>query len=254
VAPLLPWIEYCYNTSFQSSLRTSPFRVVYGRDPPTVRSYSLGEARLPAVDAQLQDRDEFLAEVREWLEQAQQQHKAFYNRKHRQLDFVVGEWAWLRLLHSPIVSLDVKGRGKLGPKFFRPFQVTEKIGDVAYKLQLSAGARLHDVFHVGLLKKFHGEAPSTPGTLPLIRHSRACPTPATVLRRRLAQGQSELLVQWIGLAAADASWVPKDDFPKLCSNFKLEDELVQQEGRDVMVGLQYHRRNNAAGNKGATPA
>jgi hypothetical protein len=162
------------------------------------------------VDAQLQDRDEFLAEVREWLEQAQQQHKAFYDRKHRQLNFVVGEWAWLRLLHRPIVSLDVKGRGKLGPKFFRPpFQVTEKIGDVAYKLQLSAGARLHDVFHVGLLKKFHGEAPYTPGTLPLIRHSRACPT---VLRRRLARGQSELLVQWIGLAAADASWVPKPDF------------------------------------------
>jgi hypothetical protein len=45
------------------------------------------------VDAQLQDRDEFLAEVRERLEQAHQQHKAFYDRKHRQLNLVVGEWA-----------------------------------------------------------------------------------------------------------------------------------------------------------------
>jgi hypothetical protein len=51
----LPWAEYCYNTSFQLSIRTSPFHVVYGRDPPTVRSYSPGEARLPAVDAQLRD-------------------------------------------------------------------------------------------------------------------------------------------------------------------------------------------------------
>jgi hypothetical protein len=73
------------------------------------------------VDTQLQDRDEFLAEVREWLEQAQQQKKAFYNRKHRQLNSVVGEWAWFRLLHRPIASLNVKGCGKLGPKFFRPF-------------------------------------------------------------------------------------------------------------------------------------
>jgi hypothetical protein len=73
----LPRAEYCYNTSFQSSIQTSSFRVVYGRDPPTVRSYSPGEARLAAVDAQLWDLDEFLAEVREWLEQAQQQHKAF---------------------------------------------------------------------------------------------------------------------------------------------------------------------------------
>jgi hypothetical protein len=73
----LPWAEYCYNTSFESSIRTSPFHVVYGCDPPTVRLYSPGEARLTAVDAQLRDRDEFLAEVRERLEQAQQQHKAF---------------------------------------------------------------------------------------------------------------------------------------------------------------------------------
>jgi hypothetical protein len=47
----LPWVEYCYNTSFQSSLRTSPFHVIYGRDPLTIRSYSPREAHLPAVDA-----------------------------------------------------------------------------------------------------------------------------------------------------------------------------------------------------------
>jgi hypothetical protein len=30
----LPWAEFCYNSTYQSSLRTSPFRVVFGRDPP----------------------------------------------------------------------------------------------------------------------------------------------------------------------------------------------------------------------------
>jgi hypothetical protein len=56
----------------QSSIRTSPFRVVYGREPSSIHSYTPSEARIPAVQAQLQDRDEFLMEVRERLEQAQQ--------------------------------------------------------------------------------------------------------------------------------------------------------------------------------------
>jgi hypothetical protein len=151
----------------------------------------------------------------------------FYDCKHRQLDYVVGEWAWLCLLHHSIASLDIKGHGKLEPKFFGQFQVTEKIGDVAYMLQLPTGARLHDVFHVSFLKKFHGEAPATPGTLPPIHHDCACPTPTTVMRRRLARGQPKLLVQWVGLLTADASWVPEANFHKLYPDFKLENELVQ---------------------------
>jgi hypothetical protein len=36
--------------------------------------------------------------------------------------------------------------------------------------------------------------------------------------------------------------MPLDEFQKLYPTIKLEDKLVQQEGRDVMVGLQYRRR------------
>jgi hypothetical protein len=51
----LSWAEYCYNSSFQSALKCSPFRVVYSREPPTLLSYQPGTTRVAAVDMQLQE-------------------------------------------------------------------------------------------------------------------------------------------------------------------------------------------------------
>jgi len=191
----------------------------------------------------MKDIDEFLSEVRDRLEQAQQQHKAAYDRYHRELQFSPGDWVWLRLLHRPVASLQVTGRGKLGPKFFGPFQIVERIGDVAYKLALPAGAHIHDVFHVGLLKKFYGEPPSQTPPLPLVQHGRVVVEPEAVIRGRLARGRREVLVRWKGAPAAKTSWVALDDFREQFPHFQLEDELLLQGGRDVMWGLGYSRRS-----------
>jgi hypothetical protein len=126
----LPWVEFCYNSSYQASIRTSPFRVVYSRDPPSLRTYTAGEAKLPAVQTQLQERDEFLAEIRGRLEQAQQHYKLCYDHHRRDVQFAVGDWVWLCLLHRPLTSLNNTNRSKLGPKFYGPFQILERIGDV----------------------------------------------------------------------------------------------------------------------------
>jgi hypothetical protein len=70
----LPWAEFCYNSAYQSSLHTSPLWVVFGRDPPphpSVCSYEPGTTRVPAVAQQLAERDEFLTEIRDRLEQPQ---------------------------------------------------------------------------------------------------------------------------------------------------------------------------------------
>ena len=67
----LPWAEFCFNTSYQSALRATPFEVVYGWPPPALMTYTPGAARVAAVDRQLRDRDVFQAEIREHLILAQ---------------------------------------------------------------------------------------------------------------------------------------------------------------------------------------
>jgi hypothetical protein len=212
------------------------------RPPPPKCAHTPGEARLPSVHTQLLERDEFIMEIRSRLLQAQQHYKMHYDRKHRPLEFEAGQWVWLRLLHRPMASLDVHGRGKLGPKFYGSFQVEERIGEVAYKLKLPEGGKLHNVFHVGLLKKFNGDPLVRPASLPPTRHGWACPEPAKAVKSRLAHGRQEVLIRWKGQVPADASWVDLEEFRYLYPAFQLTDELILQGGRDVMLGVHYNRR------------
>lgn len=67
----LPWAEYCYHTSFHTALQTTPFKVVYGRDPPRLLSYVAGSSLVEAIDNALLDHDSCLRDIRSKLQQAQ---------------------------------------------------------------------------------------------------------------------------------------------------------------------------------------
>jgi hypothetical protein len=176
-----------------------------------------------------------------------------HDKTHRVVEFVVGDWVLLRLHHRAAATITDRAHAKLAPKFYGPFKILERIGTVAYRLQLPAKARIHDVFHVVFLKKFEGPPPAATPHLPPINHGRALPVPARVLHARPTATSWELLVSWECLASADASWEPLEDFKERYLKFKLEDELFSQAGgsvTDSMFGKQFRRRTK----KQQTPA
>jgi hypothetical protein len=52
----------------------------------------------------LREQDLFLVEVRDRLLQAQEHARRFYDGTHCDMEFKVGDWVWLRLLHQQTVT------------------------------------------------------------------------------------------------------------------------------------------------------
>ena len=113
---------------------------------------------------------------------------------------------------------------KLSPRFYGPYQIVERIGGVAYCLDLPSTSLLHPVFHVSILKKKLGARNMLVTTIPpLTVRGGPQAEPEEILQRRLKKKNgrtvSELLVKWKGLEIDDSSWVEfhklQKDFPDL---------------------------------------
>ncbi|KAL4289567.1 hypothetical protein GQ457_14G014840 [Hibiscus cannabinus] len=91
----LAWAEYWYNTAYHTSAGMTPFRALYGRDPPTVLTYLEGSSRNTHLDQQLLERDELLRVLKGNLLQAQQRMKLQADKHHRELTLEEGSWAFV---------------------------------------------------------------------------------------------------------------------------------------------------------------
>lgn len=96
-AKWLHWAEYSYNTSPHTATKMSPFKAVYGRDPPSLLRITKGETPVGSLDELLQERDAILDDLRYNLVRAQQVMKTAADGKRRDDSFEVDDWVFLKL-------------------------------------------------------------------------------------------------------------------------------------------------------------
>ncbi|GJU13390.1 putative reverse transcriptase domain-containing protein [Tanacetum coccineum] len=151
--------------SLQNALVTMPalrlrasvidFEKGWGKHLPLI-TYLLGRSG----DVQLtgpkiiHETTEKIVQIRQRLQAARDWQKSYANVRRKPLEFQVGYRVMLKV--SPRKGIIRFGkRGKLNPQYIGPFKILERIGPVAYKLELLEElSNVHNTFHVPNLKKY----------------------------------------------------------------------------------------------------
>jgi hypothetical protein len=214
----LPYAEFSYNNSYQASLKMAPFEALYGRKCRTPLYWSqTGESQLFGTDI-IKEAKRQVQIIRENLRVAQSKQKSYADGKRRDVSFQEGDYVYLKV--SPIIGLrKFKVKGKLSPRYIGPFQILQRVGEVAYRLELPAQlADVHDVFHISQSKrglKPHDKEPLPMDGLDVKEDLTITERPIKILDRltRVTRNRTCTMckVQWSNHAEEEATWEREEE-------------------------------------------
>ncbi|GJV65482.1 putative reverse transcriptase domain-containing protein [Tanacetum coccineum] len=155
----LPLAEFSYNNSYHASIKATPYEALYGRKCQSPVCWAeVGEAQLTGPEL-IQETTEKIVLIKQRIQAAQDRQKSYADLKRKPMEFEVGDRVMLKV--SPWKGVVRFGkRGKLNPRYVKPFKVLAEVGKVAYRLELPQElSRVHHTFHVSNLKKCYADEP-----------------------------------------------------------------------------------------------
>ena len=150
--------------------------------------------------------------AKQHLEAAQQRQKSQADKRRNPSGFQVGD----RVLLSTVnLSLKATGTRKLMPRFIGPFKIKERISEVAYRLELPTELRIHDAFHVSLLRRYVDDKRTPPPPLPLVIDGEDEYFVESILAHRDSgkgnRKKRSYLVKWLGYGVENNTWEPEEN-------------------------------------------
>jgi hypothetical protein len=145
-------VEFACNNGYHASLKMSPFEALYGKKCNTPVSWDNLADRAVVGPNLLKEMEDQMEKIKQDLKVAQNRQKSYADKNKVFKDFKVGEHVFLKV-KAKRSSIRLGSCSKLAARYCGPFEILEKIGPIAYMLALHAFIRVHNVFHVSLLKK-----------------------------------------------------------------------------------------------------
>ncbi|GJY47149.1 putative reverse transcriptase domain-containing protein [Tanacetum coccineum] len=153
----LPLVEFSYNNSYHARIKAASFEALYGRKCRSPVCWAeVGQLTGPEI---VQETTEKVIQIKQRMQAAHDRQKSYADLKHKPMEFQDGDRVKLKV--SPWKGVVRFGkRGNLNPRYVGPFKVLEKVGSIAYKLELPQElSMVHITFHVSNLKKCYSDEP-----------------------------------------------------------------------------------------------
>nr|GEW03184.1 putative reverse transcriptase domain, ribonuclease H-like domain, aspartic peptidase domain protein [Tanacetum cinerariifolium] len=149
----LSLVEFSYNNIYHKSIKCSPFEALYERKCRSPLIWTkIGESQLIRLEI-MQETTKKIVQIKEMLKTARSHRKSYADKRHKPLEFKVGDQVLLKVYPWKGVVRFVK-KGNLATRYMGPFEIVECVGRVAYRLKLPQELScIHDTFYVSNLKK-----------------------------------------------------------------------------------------------------
>ena len=241
----LPLAEFAYNNSYQSSIGMAPYEALYGRKCRSPICWTEVSERTVIGPDIVDETTQKIEMIREKLLTAQSRQKSYADKRRRPLEFEEGDHVFLKVSPMTGVGRSIRAK-KLSPRYMGPFDVIEKVGEVSYRIALPPQlSRLHDVFHVSQLKKYHSDPSHViePEEVELEDNLTYRVEPERILDVKDKQLRNKTIrlvkVFWRGMTPGDATWEAEEQmrekYPQLFLGTFYLISLLFSFGKDVMV-------------------